>query len=415
MRIAFVSNLYPPVAIGGYESGCAAVVERLRLRHDVLVLSSWGERPARPSALTAAQTDVWRELTWLTPDARGARRAPLASLRDAAVARRALSWKPDLVYVWNGASIPQAVLRILADSGVPLAFRVEEHWFAGIFVRDQFLRELLPADRGLARASWARGCRLLNALPALRLDPSAPLRAAISWNSEATRQLAVAPPFVETVLERVRHPAPPHGEVYATTQRDPAPEPLVAYLGRVTPFKGIAVAIEALALLRSEHGVPAVLEVTGPEDGAHGEEMRTLAERLGVAHAVSWRGQATPVEAAARLARAHALIVPSTWDEPFGLVMIEGALARVPLVASDVGGFVEAMHDEQHALLFARGDARAAAAALARALGEREQTAARVQRAYERAQAYRLEPYLDEQEQFVLDALDALRDPPDSA
>ncbi len=150
------------------------------------------------------------------------------------------------------------------------------------------------------------------------------------------------------------------------------------FLGRVTPYKGPAVAIEALALLRSEHGVHANLAIVGPEDDAYGAQLRRLADRLGVAAAVSWPGQATPEQAAATLARAHALIVPSTWDEPFGLVMIEGALARVPLVASDVGGIGESMRDEEHALLFARGDAGAAAAALARTLQEREATAARV-------------------------------------
>jgi hypothetical protein len=67
------------------------------------------------------------------------------------------------------------------------------------------------------------------------------------------------------------------------------------------------------------------------------------------------------------------------------------------------------MCDEEHALLFARGDARAAAAALARTLHEREATAARVRRAYDRAQAFRLGPYLGEQERFVHDALEALR------
>jgi glycosyltransferase involved in cell wall biosynthesis len=114
------------------------------------------------------------------------------------------------------------------------------------------------------------------------------------------------------------------------------------------------------------------------------------------------------VQAAEVLARAHALIVPSTWDEPFGYVMVEGALARVPLVASDVGGISEAMADESHALFFPRGDAAAAAAALARTLTEREQTAARVERAFERAQQFRVGPYLQEQERFVHDALAAL-------
>lgn len=405
MRILIVSNLYPPVVRGGYEAGCASVVDHLRERgYEVRVLTSCFEAGSVP-----IESEVQRTLALLTPDARGALRAPRASLRAVAEARRAIEWKPDLVYIWNGASIPQAALRILADSGVPLAFRVEEHWFARIFLGDQFLRELLPARRGAARIAWATGCRLLNALPALRLNPTAPLRTAITWNSEAIRRMAPPPPFVETVLERVIHPAPPYGDLYADIEREPAPEPRIAFLGRVTPYKGVAVAIQALALLQSDFGRLASLDIVGPEDGDYGEELRRLAESLGVGPAVSWHGQTGPAEAAAVLARAHALIVPSTWDEPFPYVTIEGALARVPLVASDVGGIGEGMHNEEHALLFARGNAGGAATALARTLSETEQTAARVARAHKRAQSFRRRSYLEQQERFVLDAVDALR------
>src|SRR5277367_6206276 len=103
MRILVVSALYPPVAFGGYEVECSGVVERLRERGEVLVLTSDLDREG-----LAAQTDVRRELARLTPDARGARRAPRAALRAARAARSALAWQPDLVYVWNGASIPQS-------------------------------------------------------------------------------------------------------------------------------------------------------------------------------------------------------------------------------------------------------------------------------------------------------------------
>lgn len=436
MRILIVSNLYPPATIGGYEIECAAATEHLARRHEVLVLTSSSQprpsaasdqRPGGPTSAASDQTselsttpgrnqpaaaahvEMRRELPLLTPDARGALRAAPASLRAVAMARRALAWEPDLIYVWNGVGIPQVTLRVLADSGVPLAFRVAEHWFGQIFIADQFLRELRATRRRPTRAVWAAGCRALNALPALRIDPEAPLRTAISWNSEATRRGAQPPPFVESVLERVTHPAPPRGDLYAAIERDPAPEPRIVFLGRVTPYKGPAVAIEALSRLRSEHGIPAELVVVGPEEGNHGAELRRLAEHLGVAAAVSWRGQASAAQVAATLARAHALIMPSTWDEPFGLVMVEGALARVPLVAADVGGIGESMRDEEHALLFPRGDVGAAAAALARTLQEREATAARVRRAYDRAQAFRVGPYLAEQERFVHDALEALR------
>jgi len=404
VRILIVSALYPPVAFGGYEVECSAVAERLRERHSVLVLTSDRDRDRAPR-----RADVRRELAALTPDWRGVLRAPPASLRAVASARRALAWEPELIYVWNGASIPQASLRVLADSGLPLAFRICEHWFGGLFVTDQYLRELLPAHRAPLRAAWAAGARALNALPALRLRPTAPLRAAISWNSEAIRRMVEVPRFVQPVLERVVHSVPRYGELYERVVRDPAPEPEIVFLGRVTPYKGLAVAIEALALLRSAHAIECKLLVIGPEDPGHGADMRRLAERLGLSGSVVWRGQLSPEQAADELSRAHALIVPSLWQEPFPLVTIEGALARVPLVAADVGGIGEGMHDEEHALLFACGDARAAAAALARTLTQPEQTAARVARAHTRATVFGLEPYLQEQERFVLDAREALR------
>jgi glycosyltransferase involved in cell wall biosynthesis len=247
----------------------------------------------------------------------------------------------------------------------------------------------------------------LNARPALRLAPAAPVRAAISWNSEAIRRMVPTPQFVEAALERVGHSVPRYGDLYAAVERAPARIPEIVFLGRVTPYKGLDVAIEALARLRSAHAVQATLTVVGPEDPAHGRELRALAGRLGVADAITWRGQQPPEEAAAALASAHALIVPSTWDEPFPLVTIEGALARVPIVASDVGGIGEGMHDEEHALLFDRGDAEGAARALTRVLGGGAETAARVARAHQRAQAFRIGAYLDEQERFVLDALAA--------
>jgi glycosyltransferase involved in cell wall biosynthesis len=403
VRILVTSTLYPPVVAGGYEVECSGVVERLRERHEVLVLTSDRERER-----VGVEPGVRRTLPTLTVDERGALLAPLASLRAVSAARRALAWEPDLIYAWNGAGFPQAALRVLADSGVPIAFRVCEHWFGQLFVGDQFMRELLPAERGPARAAWSLGCRALNALPELRLDPNRRFRTAISWNSEAIRRMAGLPPLAEPVLERVGHSVPRHGDRYEQVVRAPAPEPEIAFLGRVTPYKGVGVAIEALALLASAHDVRARLVVAGPEDADHGAELRALAERLGVAGQVDWLGQIGPEQVADVLARTHALIVPSVWQEPFPLVTIEGALARVPLVASDVGGIGEGMHDEEHALLFAASDAAGAATALARTLAEREQTAARVERAYARAQEFRLDAYLDEQERFAEDAFAAL-------
>jgi glycosyltransferase involved in cell wall biosynthesis len=406
VRILVTSTLYPPMALGGYERECAIVVSRLQQDHEVLVLTGDYERDQAPPQ----EPGVRRELAVLSHDERGSLRAPLASVAAVRSARRALAFRPDLVYAWNGSAIPQAALRVLADSGTPMAFRVCEHWFGRLFTVDQFLRELVPARRSPPRAVWAAACQGFNrAVPSLRLDPLRRFPAAISWNSAAIRQMAGVPGVVDPVLERIGHSVPRAGARYEAVVRAPAATPEIAFVGRVTPYKGLEVAIEALALLRERHDLVVRLTVVGPEDEPHGSEMRALAARRGVAEAVDWLGAVDPDGVAAVLGRTHALIVPSTWQEPFPLVTIEGAFARVPLVASDVGGIGEGMHDEEHALLFPPGDAAAAATALARTLRDAPDTAARVERAHQRAQEFRLEPYLEDQARFVTDAYDALR------
>src|ERR1700686_4210289 len=102
MPILVVSSFYPPVAFGGYEVECSAVVDRLRSRHEVLVLTTRGAAAAD----AGPEPHVRRALPRLSPDARGAARAPAASLRAVGVARAALAWVPEMIYAWNGSSFP---------------------------------------------------------------------------------------------------------------------------------------------------------------------------------------------------------------------------------------------------------------------------------------------------------------------
>ncbi len=170
MRILVISNIYPPAVEGGYEVECAAVVDHLRERHRVLVLTSTrGSESGRTPG-------VVRRLPWPGPARARSLLAPVDAIRAAVTARRALaSFRPELVFVWNGATIPQAAIRIAETSGPPVAYRVCEHWFGQLYRSDRFTRHLLPGDRGL-RAVWAALMRLVNRLPVLRLDPPARCR-----------------------------------------------------------------------------------------------------------------------------------------------------------------------------------------------------------------------------------------------
>lgn len=400
MRILVVSNLYPPVAVGGYERRCAHTVQWLERSHEVLVLTS---RHGRRGVKREAR--VVRELPFLPHSVAGALRAPLASLRAARTMRRLLrEYRPDLVFVWNAAQIPRVVVSIACEAGCAVALSVADPWLSAFVEGDQFLRHLQPGDRGLRRV-WAALLALIDRLPDLRVDLQRRHPVAIAWNSQALREMTAIPTCFEAVLERVIHPASANEELFAGIERAPAPTPLIAFVGRIESEKAPDVACRAVALLDQRHGIGARLVFAGTGTPEALGELRGLAEELGIEERVALRGSLDPQGVAELLAQAHALVVPSRWQEPFGLVALEGALARVPIVASASGGMPEMLSAEEEALFFAIDDVEGCAAALARTLEDPGATAERVARAYTRARTYSLERYRADYEAFVEEAL----------
>lgn len=379
-RILVLSNLYPPAVLGGYEIECDTVVTHLRERHEVLVLTSTRGRGEVPG-----ERGVARVLPFI-PHRRVVKLlAPLHALRAARAARRALrEFRPDVVYVWNGAMIPQVAIRILQGADAPVLFRVCEHWFGSLYDTDTFTHALRRV--GLLR----------KALPA-----------AISWNSEALRRQTPVPDTVAPTIERVTLPATPQGEGLVGLRREPSAEITIGFVGRVDDRKGVDVAIRATALLAEKHGVRARLLIAGNGEADYRAELLDLAAGLGIGEQVEMLGARDSAGIAELLATLHALVVPSVWEEPAGLVVAEAELARVPVVASAIGGIPEVAGADGEALLCPPGDAAAFAAALAETFADPDATAARVERAFAHAQGMRLGPYLESMDRFLAEALEA--------
>ena len=69
-------------------------------------------------------------------------------------------------------------------------------------------------------------------------------------------------------------------------------------------------------------------------------------------------------------AQSDIAVVPSVWEEPFGMVAVEAMACGRPVIASRVGGLQHIVVDGETGLLFAREDAVGLAAALARLLDD---------------------------------------------
>jgi glycosyltransferase involved in cell wall biosynthesis len=148
-------------------------------------------------------------------------------------------------------------------------------------------------------------------------------------------RIAVVPPFV-------------HGLDAAAPAGGP---PCVLFAGRLAAAKGVRDAVEAWRA--SGVDLPLVFAGTGP--------LRSALEREGFA-VLGWVPHAG---LAAVYRRAAALVLPSRWQEPFGIVGLEAMTLGTPVAAWRSGGVAE--WHPGGPLLVEWGDVQALAGALRRA------------------------------------------------
>jgi glycosyltransferase involved in cell wall biosynthesis len=123
----------------------------------------------------------------------------------------------------------------------------------------------------------------------------------------------------------------------------------------------VQTAVQSLAHCPAE----ATLTVVGRGDRAHLAELQADAARLGVADRV--RFTSVPRQQIGQHYRAaDAVVFPSAWEEPFGLVPLEAMASGTPVVATATGGAAEFLVDETNCLVVPLGQAATLAAALER-------------------------------------------------
>lgn len=141
----------------------------------------------------------------------------------------------------------------------------------------------------------------------------------------------------------------------------------LVFLGRLVSQKGCDTLIDALGRLAARGHRPG-LTVIG--DGPDREALARQAHEAGVADQVTFEGKLTGGGLAAELARHRVMVVPSRYEEPFGIVALEGLASGCVLVVSERGGLTDAIGG--HGFTFPNGDAAALADRLEEILSDLE-------------------------------------------
>jgi glycosyltransferase involved in cell wall biosynthesis len=168
--------------------------------------------------------------------------------------------------------------------------------------------------------------------------------------------------FDDESFEIVHYGIDPDGEPEPYTDTVPR----LLCVGRLIPIKGHLVLLRAFAEARRQ--LPDLeLEIAGR--GPLEPALKALVRELGIADAVRFLGQVSPIQAA--IERAAVVVVPSM-GEGFGMVALEAMERSRPVIAAAIGGLGELVRDGETGLLIPAGEAEPLRDAIVRVAGDLE-------------------------------------------
>jgi glycosyltransferase involved in cell wall biosynthesis len=277
-------------------------------------------------------------------------------------------YQPEVVHVHNTFPLlSAAVLHACRDAGVPVVATLHNYGLAcanRAFFRDGAVCH--DCANGLPVGSVLHGCFRDSRAATL------PVAVAMVAHRRAWRSLVSAYILISASQRDLLHGVGlPEDRVFVRynliTRRDrlqTAPEPMVVYAGRLDEIKGVRLLMAGWDRYREEAGEPGLRLAIAGAGTLDGEVTAWASTRPSVV----LTGALSSAECASLISRARAVLLPSAWEETFGLVAIEAMAVGVPPVAAGHGSFPELITPGVDGALFDAGDP----AALGRAIADAE-------------------------------------------
>ncbi len=344
MRVLMVSNLWPPVVVGGAELYAEALATRLRAAgHDVGVVTLGVDGPD-----VVAAVPPWPYPIERAPEQSALPRAlfhaaDLYQPRARAVLDRALAeFAPDVVHSHVVQGLSTVALTRPARRDIAHVHTIHDYWL--LCPRNSMVQRdgtaCTTRCRSCRALSWVRNEAVRRAPPEVLLAVShavAREHEVLEWTHGRTR-------VVYNPVERVERPrpAPPGAGVPLT----------FGFLGRLAGDKGVATLLAAFTRL-DRPDARLVVAGRGPLEAA----VRATA-------GVEYAGWVSGPEKDALLDRVDCLVVPSEWNDPAPLVVNEARARGIAVIGATIGGIPELVAPASRPLAFPPGDVDALTARL---------------------------------------------------
>lgn len=340
MRLAIISNVFPPHVIGGYELGCCHLARAaIRAGHDVRVLTSAaiGRLKKRCPAHDLNVRPIFKPVYFYESAISGTPSTDTAALFGGIDSGNVLSlnselaaWRPDAIWIFNPLGLgPVGILETAISSGVPTALHLMDN-----------LDQTVLDNQGVGHlvARWKRAKSRIGAIACSSKT------LALNRMAGDFAAAAVIPNGIRLTDNRQRSEAPPGDRLR------------LVYFGQIERHKGVLQLIDALHKVRSLTPAPVELSLIGSGSSEFGMELEAYVRRRGLEGAVHRLGFMEPEALAARLPEMDAAVFPLSPDEPFAYVVIEAIRAGLPTIVTREAGCAECLPEEYPFLLRNRND-----------------------------------------------------------
>jgi glycosyltransferase involved in cell wall biosynthesis len=274
--------------------------------------------------------------------------------------------RPEVVHVHNTFPLlSAAVLYACRDAQVPVVATIHNYGLAcanGMFFRRGAVCH--DCTHGLRVRAVVHGCYRGSRAATV------PVALAQGLHQQAWRSLVSAYIFISASqrdLHREIGLAP--SRVFVRYNLIPRPSrprmartPTVIYAGRLHEAKGVRLLMAGWDRYQTNSGEPGLnLVIAGGGPPLEDEVAAWASARP----SVEMVGTVSPDQCTELISRARAVLLPSAWEETFGLVAVEAMAAGVPPIAAGHGSFTELITSGVDGVLFNPGDPAALALAIA--------------------------------------------------
>lgn len=335
--VLVVSNLYPPLKIGGYEIAAADIVEGLcesGIRVHVLTsnykVNEVIEEEPGVSRILELSNDWFAPKG--TPDDTEKIRRNYKTMQ-----KVLLQYRPRVVYVWNICFLGDGVVVVPCEQNIPVVHHVMGYDLLSY-------RSALSGIRLLISRLFMKSIQQRRGKGNLGANHLSNIIFISRYMQSYYKRLGVNPHVSEVV-----YPGILCGQVSVRTEYPALLDSVnIVYSGQIVKHKGVLelrAAVEKAAIQLPNHRLHLTLYGDGPAEMIE----RMLAP---ASFQISHKGFVERTQLYQELYTQHIGVFTSLWDEPFGIAQVELMAAGLPILSSAKGGSSEAVCDGKTAMIY---------------------------------------------------------------